>query len=241
MPFDPQFALSTMLPLAEAAYDLQKLPKDWTLIAPIQPDNFGFLAERNGVVVVSIRGTEMEKKRKWWQFLSPDREWLEDFDGLAVPNQLGKGMVHQGFQDQYLKLRASILAALAQVKLLGDIWFTGHSLGGPLATLAASDPENAGRKRLTYTWASPRLGWRDYADWFDALNPDCYRIANEWDVVPRVPPSISGYKHVGREILIDGGRPPGDDSLKYAHNLELSYRPGVQKLIPPTPSLLKAA
>jgi triacylglycerol lipase len=229
MPFDPQFALSTMLPLAEAALDPEKLPKDWTLISSIQPDNFGYVAERNGITLIGFRGTQGED------------EWMEDFDGLAVPNQLGKGTVHQGFEDQYLKIRASVVAALSHLKLLGELWITGHSLGGALSTLCASDSVNAGRKKLVYTFGSPRVGRADYADWFDALIPECYRIANEWDIVTRVPPSLDGYKHVGEQILVDGGRPKeSGEFLHVAHSLELSYRPGIQKLIPPTP-VLKAA
>jgi predicted lipase len=217
MPFDPQFALSTMLPLAEAAYDLSKLPKDWTLIAPLQPDNFGFVATRQGSTVVSFRGTEGKD------------EWLEDFDAVAVLNEFGKGMVHQGFQNQYAKLRPALLAALASVSVHSPVWITGHSLGAALATLCASDFVISSKVALTYTWAGPRVGWSDYADWFKPV--EFYRIVNEWDVVPRVPPAVNGYEHVGREILIDGGRPPADGFLKTAHNLELSYRPGVQKLL----------
>jgi hypothetical protein len=78
MSFDPQFTLSTILPLAEAAYDLHKLPEDWKLIAPLEPDDFGFVASREGIISISFRGTEREG------------EWLEDFDGLAVPNEFGK-------------------------------------------------------------------------------------------------------------------------------------------------------
>lgn len=213
--FDPQFALSTILPLAEAAYDLKKLPKDWTLVAPIQPDIFGFVATRDGTTIASFRGTETEG------------EWLEDFDGLAVRNEFGSGMVHQGFQEQYARVRPSLLAALALAP--GVLWITGHSLGGALATLCASDFLISPRKPLVYTWAGPRVGWHDYANWFKPAQ--FYRIVNEWDVVPRMPPSLNGFQHVGEEILIDGGRPPAAGFVHVAHSLEMSYGPGVQKLI----------
>jgi predicted lipase len=233
MQFDPEFALQTMLPLAEAAYDLAKLPAGWKLVSAIQPDNFGLVATSGAVTAIAFRGTETKG------------EWLEDFDGLAVPNAFGNGMVHQGFHYQYVKLRATILAGLAQANLhSGPVWITGHSLGAALATLCASDLATAGRDTLTYTWAGPRVGWHDYADWFNKKVPDFFRIVNEWDVVPRVPPAVNGYEHVGTEILIDGGRPKLDrDFLKTAHNLELSYRPGVAGLDPggELPGLQKAA
>lgn len=229
MHFDPGFALDTMLPLAEAAYDLSKLPADWKLIAAIEPGAFGFVAARGAVTAIAFRGTETKG------------EWLEDFDGLAVPNKFGRGMVHQGFQDQYEMLRASILAALPQDLLHGPLWITGHSLGAALATLCASDAQLVGRcgGTLAYTWAGPRVGWHDYAGWFETQVPSFFRIVNEWDAVPRLPPSANGYEHVGTEVRVDGGRPKLDaDFLKTAHNLELSYRPGVAGLLP---SLQKAA
>jgi len=222
--FYPQFALDTMLPLAEAAYDVTKLPAPWKLIATIQPDNFGFVATSGSICAIAFRGTETKG------------EWIEDFDGLAVPNQFGRGMVHQGFQDQYSKLRASILAAVAQVPLQGHLWITGHSLGAALAALCASDTTFADRNKTVYTWAGPRVGWHDYADWFNSQVTNCVRIVNEWDVVPRVPPSAKGYEHFDLEALIDGGRPKLDaDFLKTAHNLDLSYRPGVARELPALP------
>jgi hypothetical protein len=229
MQFNPAFALDTMLPLAEAAYDLSKLPKDWKLVAPIQPDNFGLVAQATtGAVIVAFRGTETKP------------EWLEDFDGLAVPNAYGQGMVHQGFQDRYKALRTSILAALALVTLPAQLWVTGHSLGAALATLCASDIQISELSKLVYTWAGPRVGWHDYARWFATQDAETYRIVNEWDVVPRVPSAVNGYEHVGVEIPIDGGRPAVDEHfLGHAHNLELSYRPGVEKLV--AASLPKAA
>lgn len=218
MPFDPQFALGTMLPLAEAAYDVSKLPSDWTLLATIQPDNFGFIARNQfGMLCVSFRGTETKG------------EWLEDFDGLAFPAKYGNGMVHQGFQDQYEKLRGSILPIADQAKC--SIWITGHSLGAALALLCQADLANQGFLPLAYTWAGPRVGWHDFAAWFQSLKLETNRIVNEYDIVPRVPSVVNGYEHVGLQVLIDGGRPPLDSEfLKTAHNLELSYRPGMEKL-----------
>jgi predicted lipase len=226
--FDAQFALNTMLPLAEAAYDLPALPAPWKLAATIQPGNFGFIASSPAAAVIVFRGTETGP------------EWMEDFDALPVPNQFGKGTVHKGFQDQYSLIRASVLAGLAQVAFDRALWITGHSLGGALATLCASDTALANYHKLTYTWAAPRAGWHDYADWFRTLPDPLFHILNEWDIVPREPPAVDGYEHAGTEVLIAGPRPPfGDQFLKIAHSLTLSYGPGIEKLV--ASSLPKAA
>jgi predicted lipase len=230
MLFDPQFAYDTMLPLAEAAYDLTLIPAPWKLVAAIQPGDFGFIAVAGNIIVIAFHGTETKG------------EWLEDFEGVAVPNRFGKGMVHQGFQDQYAAVRPSILFALAQVSLSeasllrapDQIWITGHSLGASLATLCASDTAIAGgRANLTYTFAGPRVGWHDYSGWFKQWWGPIFRIVNEWDVVWHTPTALMGYEHVGSEVLIDGGRPKMDgEFLRHAHNLQLSYRPGLAKLLP---------
>jgi len=49
------------------------------------------------------------------------------------------------------------------------------------------------------------------------------------DIVPDVPlfvPPVFSYEHVGAEVKVDGGQ---DDPIK-AHSLELSYKPGLQKI-----------
>lgn len=213
--FDPNFSLSTILPLAEAAYDLSTLPKDWTLVSEIQPGNFGFVAQRGDVVAVSFRGTEKQI------------EWLEDFDALQVPQLYRPGSVHQGFFFQYGMLAPSLRNVIGQFDTTKiQLWITGHSLGAALATLCAAD--YASIKPLVTTWAGPRVGDQNWAQWFDKSIPECYRIVNRWDLVPHLPFEQEGYKHVGQEILIDGG--PTRD-IHVAHSLEKSYRPGLQKLI----------
>jgi hypothetical protein len=218
--FDADFALNTMLPLAKAAYDITKLPTGVKLIATLLPDKTGFVGQFGSITIIAFPGTHTRD------------EWLGDFDGLAVPNKFGAGMVHQGFQDQYIALRQTLMGVLAK-NLSSTLWITGHSLGGALATLCASDNAISGYRPLTYTWAGPRVGWHDYANWFSSKSPNLYRIVNEWDIVPRVPPAINGYEHVGTEVLVDGGRPTqgGPTFLHTAHSLELSYEPGVSKLL----------
>ena len=76
-----------------------------------------------------------------------------------------------------------------------SIAVTGHSLGAALATLYVLD--NALTDRIKnpaiYTFASPRVGDASFAQAFDALGLSSWRVANELDIVPRVP---LGYTHV---------------------------------------------
>ena len=75
------------------------------------------------------------------------------------------------------------------------VFFTGHSLGGALATLAASR-WNTVTTHL-YTYGSPRVGGKKFIQSF--LTRNRYRFRNNNDIVTRVPFEIFGYKHVSGE------------------------------------------
>lgn len=81
---------------------------------------------------------------------------------------------------------------------------TGHSLGAALATLFVM--ENAKKKKFDITtcctFASPRVGNLDFARAFDDLPIASWRIVNQLDVVPKLPPRIPlllDYDHVDTE------------------------------------------
>ena len=91
--------------------------------------------------------------------------------------------------------------AAAQVP---TIEVTGHSLGAPLATYYVA--ENALvhkiRNPVLYTFASPRVGDRDFVDVFNSLGLTSWRIVNKPDIVPRVPPALF-FQHVNAEKVYD--------------------------------------
>ena len=134
----------------------------------------------------------------------------------------GAGRVHVGFkralEDVWDQLKPRITASQVPV------FFTGHSLGAALATLAAAkslqDPDIKGAQpAAVYTYGSPRVGNADFVKSFGNLF-HC-RVVNEEDVVSTVPPAILGgltpYAHAGRMHRIEhDGRlhiyPPGADT-----------------------------
>lgn len=78
---------------------------------------------------------------------------------------------------------------------------TGHSLGGALTTLFVM--ENATKHKFDITtlctFASPRVGNKEFARLFDQLPIDSWRIVNTLDLVPKLPPHIPvllDYDHV---------------------------------------------
>jgi hypothetical protein len=79
------------------------------------------------------------------------------------------------------------------------VFFTGHSLGGALATLAAwwwEEPEAQYKTSVLYTFGSPRVAARALAGYLNEKLP-AYRVVNSTDIVPRVPTPVFGFRHVG--------------------------------------------
>ena len=79
-----------------------------------------------------------------------------------------------------------------------SVEITGHSLGAALATLYTM--ENARTNNITNpalcTFASPAVGDADFVSAFNALGLTSWRIVNQPDIVPKLPPASLGFAHV---------------------------------------------
>jgi hypothetical protein len=104
-------------------------------------------------------------------------------------------------------------------------YFTGHSLGGALATLAAmrlaeikeyEDDSQAeitgsdndgdwkpriGQPQAIYTFGSPRVGCKDFAAKMKASGIASYRIVNSTDIIPELPLPF-GFRHIDVPIYL---------------------------------------
>ena len=107
------------------------------------------------------------------------------------------GTVHRGFADIYTQMRPEILLAMKTEPIH---YFGGHSLGGVMAILAAEDMlrHQLGVPMATYTFGAPRIGDRRFVDSVGRRYP-IFRIANEEDLVTRLPPLC---RHVGHLVSI---------------------------------------
>lgn len=130
-------------------------------------------------------------------------DWLTNLDVFKAPGPYGQ--VHHGFQEALNHVWDNIEPAISQHK---ELFITGHSLGGALATLATAE---WGEGTL-YTFGSPRVGDPEFAKYFDAMHPS-YRFVNNNDIVPRVP---LGYQHIGslRHFTV-GGKMWVEPSLRW--------------------------
>lgn len=143
-------------------------------------------------IIIAFRGTENLK------------DWGTNIKLLKAAWKVG--MVHAGF---YRSLGSAWPKAMDRLKALRTnnqpIWFTGHSLGGALATLACAtlddeypDYEIAG----AYTFGQPRVGDVLFARTLDKkMKSRFFRIVNNNDMVARIP--RIKYQHVGNLLYFD--------------------------------------
>lgn len=103
-------------------------------------------------------------------------------------------LVHVGFKTAYDLIRPRLSQLLAGRK--GKVVFTGHSLGGALATLGAAD--FADTTHALVTFGSPRIGNAAFAGLFKDVR--IHRYVQCTDVVTRVPPEKLTAAHAG-ELL----------------------------------------
>ena len=97
--------------------------------------------------------------------------------------------VHKGFKGALDSVWHEVDSALFQLKC--PVFYTGHSLGAALATLAA-----ARRKpQAVYTFGSPLVGNEAFVASLGDVS--IYRVVDDRDVVTVVPPQVLGFRHVG--------------------------------------------
>ena len=171
-----------------------------------------YVATTDEIVIVAFRGTRVLKLGVQPTIIDVVRGVIEDVcvDANCIASSwAGHGIVHRGFQSAWQSLSENLestLRELTEAKPQRSVWFTGHSLGGALATLAASQwPHASG----LCTFGSPAVGDETFASHFPV---PAFRFVNGHDVVSRLPPPLpvgvaGAYRHVGRlKYLCHEGR-----------------------------------
>jgi len=148
-----------------------------------------FVSHNDNFAIVCFRGTEVDEIQ----------DMLDDLDLPLIKNG-DRGKVHKGFKKALNRVWSEIEQYIQEITAASDgrmnVWFTGHSLGAALATLAADRYPTA---QGVYTFGSPRVGNRRFCQ---AYQPTVYRFVNNNDMVTMVPPTV-GYRHIGLVKYID--------------------------------------
>ena len=143
------------------------------------------------IVVVTFRGTNPEQLH-------------DDFIDLnMVLSHDGVSLEHSGFRNALDILWDDIKAYIQPLLATRALWYTGHSLGAAMATIAA--------KRITglvcYNFGCPRVGDKNFVA---AVKTPVFRFIRNNDIVTRIPLPIF-YRHMPEFYYI------GNDNSIY-HN-----------------------
>jgi hypothetical protein len=139
-------------------------------------------------------------------------DWDHNIDCRPVEWSVGK--VHEGFKKAFEPLWLKITPLLDTIDC--PLFCAGHSLGGAVATLATS----ARAPRATYTYGSPLVGDTEFAT--SCAGHPMFRIVNDKDTVPTVPPPELGFCHVG-ELHEIGKDAPQEFFEKLADHAPINY------------------
>jgi len=149
-------------------------------------------AECRGATIIAFAGSDPLELE----------DWITDFMALPSPTAL-----HSGFERALGTVWSKLQQLIAQPNAQNGktLFFTGHSLGGALAILAAERTKRELQAQATavYTFGSPRTGVADFFDKYTpSLGNSTFRLVHGTDIVPTVPPALpSGFRHVGQAII----------------------------------------
>lgn len=180
----------------------------------ILTDVTGFVATdtTNELIVLSFRGS------------ASIANWLTDFNFPVIPTTIcTKCFASAGFWSSWLEAKYAVFTAIERGRELHPTYklvVTGHSLGGALATIAAAVLRSNGTSVDMYTYGAPKVGLQALASYLtDSTNGSNYRVTHLNDPVPRMPPSLAGYRHHSPEYYITSGDvnlPTENDIMVYS-------------------------
>lgn len=112
--------------------------------------------------------------------------------------------IHKGYYSQFKAIEADITSDILRISSsleIDKIVFSGHSLGGALATIAAPYYSNIfrGSKYIAcHTFGSTAVGNEEFVNWFNENVNENYRVECEYDIIPLLPI----HKHVPNNVFL---------------------------------------
>jgi hypothetical protein len=174
--------------------------------------------DESKVIVVSFRGTKnphnlIQDLKFWKSELDWDYQLKESVAKLTEQEtiQVDSGIrVHTGFLRMYRGLAGINRAIDIQARTYPDyrIVYTGHSLGGAMANLAAAEIYSTfgyGERISIYTFGQPRIGNQAWINYLQTLpfGNRIYRFANIGDPIVLLPAFWADFRHTVMQVNID--------------------------------------
>ena len=132
----------------------------------------------------------------------PLSNWRFNLDIVPTAWAAG-GNVHRGFQRLLKVVWEAIDTALDELD--GPLLYTGHSMGGALATLAAS----LRRPQAVYTFGAPRVGDAAFAETLRGI--PVFNVINARDIVTGLPPAGRWSRFVHAGVIVKNADAPSPE------------------------------
>ncbi|WP_139490561.1 lipase family protein [Brevibacillus dissolubilis] len=190
-------------------------PAGWDLVANLNVDaTFAIFDEKEFIGYIVRSQADPTQVGIVFRGTDDIMDWIDDFEFAMVDCDLipAGGRCEDGFYKMYKSLTAvdrktgeTLDLATYLIRFGNDVTYTvtGHSLGGALANLMTVVLASQKKKVQSYTFAAPMTGNHDFANTYNSLVPQNYRIYNQPDIVPKVPSGLLGYVQLGGGIEIN--------------------------------------
>lgn len=225
----------TMFGLSSRAYEIDAGAASGTRLDQISEDPVDFAQNMSCWVLITAfsdagtdtdlivaRNTENNDLAVAFRGTESGLDVITDLDARRSSWTLPNGTVitdavHRGFAEAYAPVRSRLVSILTSTQRADDpdarVYFTGHSLGGALATLASIDLVDElmefGYDRnevVTYTFGAPRSLSRTMAGHHATFAPQSYAVANPMDPIPQIPTAVGSnhYSHIKNMTMLHG-------------------------------------
>jgi Lipase (class 3) len=159
-----------------------------------QSDTRGIIVSKGEAVIIAFAGTDPLNLLNW----------VSNFY-LGQP----AADAHAGFLAAAAAVWPQVGAAIGMcMQERRPLFVTGHSLGAAvaLATVDRAQREKRLDEAQVYLFGAPRVGRADFvARYNPAFGATTYRLVHGRDIVPTIPPSEMGFRHVGRYLDCESG------------------------------------
>ncbi|MCK5819272.1 MAG: lipase family protein [Psychromonas sp.] len=184
----------------QSYYNAVDFIKEPTIISGgINHINAAIVGTCNDCVIVIFRGTQNPAPH-----LPIILDWLQDFLVNTISCNNLPGMVHKGFYDALISIWKPLLVAIkTQIACGKPLYITGHSKGGPMATLTAMLLNNIEgiKAQKVVTIGSPNVGDGAFKEKYEAIFTQKSFI-NHLDIVPFIIPAPNEIKRLEKLPIV---------------------------------------
>lgn len=163
--------------------------------------------DKNGAIVIFGFNHEYESIFIGFRGSSNIQNWISNIQIKQIqPYDDEQLYMEKGFYNLYYSMKDSIMYILDSLSVkynTYNVFATGHSLGGALATVFAFDMMYMKDKyniKYVITFGSPRVGNEYFAQYFYSFDIYSKRITHYYDIVPHVPEEFLNYRHIYNEV-----------------------------------------